>query len=196
MELLPGTEWCFAGDLSPPRGRKGFQAGSSPWTTRLERGSKQAGPLIPLQGTACCFQGRETVCLRFLYFRDESGVLAVLRVPTKEAGDHIPFKELIKRAPGFVREGGREGKSTWDIWAYSSWKLSADWWRPTVRFAALNKVSFQNIPDTLPGSWIGKDSDVNTVTRTSLVRSPISSRDPRKMFCRVEQESCLKLTEQ
>ena len=35
--------------------------------------------------------------LRFLYFRDESGVLAVLRVPTKEAWDRIPFKELIKR---------------------------------------------------------------------------------------------------
>lgn len=47
--------------------------------------------------------------LRFLYFRDESGVLAVLRVPTKEAWDRIPFKELIKRAPGFVRgRGGRE----------------------------------------------------------------------------------------
>ena len=35
--------------------------------------------------------------------------------------------------------------------------------------------------DTLP-VLMGKDSDVNTVTRTSLlVRSPISSRDPRKM---------------
>lgn len=33
-----------------------------------------------------------------------NGVLAVLRVPTKEAWDLIPFKELIKRALGFVRE--------------------------------------------------------------------------------------------
>lgn len=33
-------------------------------------------------------------------------MLAVLRVPTKEAWDHIPFKELIKRAPGFVRGRG------------------------------------------------------------------------------------------
>ena len=31
-------------------------------------------------------------------------MLAVLRVPTKEAWDLIPFKELIKRALGFVRE--------------------------------------------------------------------------------------------
>ena len=48
--------------------------------------------------------------LRFLYFRDESGVLAVLRVPTKEAWDRIPFKELIKRAPGFVRGRGEGEK--------------------------------------------------------------------------------------
>lgn len=36
------------------------------------------------------------------------GCLLCYVCPQKKLGDHIPFKELIKRAPGFVREGGRE----------------------------------------------------------------------------------------
>lgn len=49
MELLLGTKWYFAGDLSLPRGSgKGFQAGSSPWTTWL-RGSKQVGQRFPFK---------------------------------------------------------------------------------------------------------------------------------------------------
>lgn len=121
--------------------------------------------------------------LRFLYFRDESGVLAVLRVPTKEAWDRIPFKELIKRAPGFVRgRGGREKeKKHLGYLGIFIWKLERRLVAANSTICSIGiKFHFKH-SDTLP-VLIGKDSDVNTVTRTSLlVRSPISSRDPRKM---------------
>lgn len=90
--------------------------------------------------------------------------------PQKKLGIVIPFKELIKRALGFVRGAGRgekEKKNLCGTWAYSSWELEYRLVAGNNTICNIRINSFISNFLMLP-VLMGKDSDVNTVTRTSL----------------------------
>lgn len=91
--------------------------------------------------------------------------------PQKKLGIVFPFKEVIKRALGFVRGVGRgekEKKKNCGTWAYSSWELEYRLVAGNNMICNIRINSFiSNFLITLP-VLMGKDSDVNTVTRTSL----------------------------